>query len=163
VGFIIKIPTKVPIHEPIWWKCWDKLQMSVQNAWCGLRHSLALRFLVTLVFAEVATGIHASKVTKRIQQRYKLAKLHNRLNHYIEFEGNEARFKHLAWWHKNNEALHHKPKSKHLLAQLTLSAGMVELESPKKCCIPFDAGPGAAQQSLWRRQDALISSPVSQC
>jgi len=42
-------------------------------------------FLVTLVFVAITTVIYTSKATKWItQQRYKLAKLHNRLNHYME-------------------------------------------------------------------------------
>jgi hypothetical protein len=47
---------------------------------------------------------------------------------------------------QKKEALHHKPRSIHFPAQLTLSAGMVEV--PKQCCIPFDADLGAARQSL---------------
>jgi len=55
---------------------------------------LLSRFLVTLVFA--TTGTYISKETKWTLQRYKLAKLNNRLNHYMELKRNKARCKYLT-------------------------------------------------------------------
>lgn len=157
----MKIPTKVRMHEPIR-RNYEEVPMVFIQTYVVSAILLLPRFLVTLVFAAITNGLYSSNATKWIlQHHYKLAKLHNRLNHYIEYKLNKARCKHLAWWHKNNEASHHKPRSIYFPAKLTLSAGMVG--APEKCCIPFDADLGDAQQSLWRRLVALISSPVSQC
>jgi hypothetical protein len=91
---------------------------------------LVLKFLVTLYFQVqqhyTCWNLSLSGPQKRDQGINDTSLLlHNKLKHYIQFERNKARCKHLMWYYDTLSGPTPQASNNPLSAELTLSAGMV--------------------------------------